>query len=104
MKLTIKPKAELTSIRSLRMPVSLNERMTATAALADELRVDYQATLLAALDQFDSELNARLREMKTESENHIAAGTMSGTTSDSAPIPRPIAAVSTHISNGAARE
>lgn len=103
MKLTIKPKAELTTQRSLRVPVSLNQQMNATAALADELRVDYHATLLAALEQFNSEFDARLREMKTESANHTAAGTMSGTTSASAPIPRPVAEVSTHISNGAVR-
>ena len=48
--------------------------MNDTAALADELGVDYHATLLAALEQFNSEFDARLREMKAKGQSATTAG------------------------------
>jgi hypothetical protein len=86
MRLTIKSKAERNIQRNLRLPLPLHQRMNATAALADELRVDYHATLLAALEQFDAELNARLCDMQAE-HKHPTTG---GISADDASIPEPV--------------
>ena len=80
MRLNIKSKAEPTIQRNLRLPFSFNQQMNATAALADELGVDYHATLLAALEQFNSEFDARLHEMKGEPKNPTNSGINSGIT------------------------
>jgi hypothetical protein len=74
MKINIKPKAEKTVQRNLRVPVSLNEQMNATTSLADELNVDYHATLLAAIEQFNTEFDLRLREMKAKGERPTSSG------------------------------
>ena len=81
MKLQLKPKAEATVQRNLRVPISLNKQMNDTAALANELSVDYHATLLAALEQFNTEFDARLREMKAKGESATASGIIPGTES-----------------------
>jgi hypothetical protein len=74
MKLNIKPKAEQTIQRNLRMPVSLNNQMNDTSKLADELGVDYHATLISTIEQFNTEFNARLREMKGKGQSPTSAG------------------------------
>jgi hypothetical protein len=87
MKINIKPKAEPTIQRNLRMPISLNKQINDTSALADELNVDYHATLLAAIEQFNTEFDARLREMKTKGEHDTRSGIIPGSES----IPTPVA-------------
>jgi hypothetical protein len=81
MKLQLKPKAEATVQRNLRVPISLNKQMNDTAALANELSVDYHATLLAALEQFNTEFDARLREMKAKGERPTTSGITAGSES-----------------------
>jgi hypothetical protein len=86
MKINIKPKAEPTVQRNLRVPISLNKQMNETTALADELGVDYHATLLAALEQFNIEFDARLREMKAKGERPTTSGITAGSESIPAPV------------------
>jgi hypothetical protein len=78
MKLNIRTKVEPTVQRKLRFSVSLNKQMNDTTELADELGVDYHATLIAAVEQFNTELNARLREMKAKGERPTTSGTTNG--------------------------
>lgn len=86
MKITIKSKAEPTVQRNLRVPISLNKQMNETTALADELSVDYHATLLTALEQFNSEFDARLREMKAKGERPTTSGINAGSEFVPAPV------------------
>jgi hypothetical protein len=78
MKLAIKPKAEKTVQRNLRVALSANEQMNKTAALADELGVDYHATIVAAVQQFDAELYARLLDMKAKGQSATSSGIIPG--------------------------
>jgi hypothetical protein len=85
MKVQIKPKAEKTVQRNLRVASSVNEQMNKTAALADELGVDYHATIVAAVQQCDADLYVRLLDMKAKGERATKAGIIPG--SDSLPEP-----------------
>lgn len=85
MKFPIKAKAEKTVQRNLRVALSINEQMNQTAALADEVGVDYHSTLVAALQQFDADLRARLLEMKAQGQRATSSGIIPG--SDSLPDP-----------------
>ena len=96
MKLNIKPKAERTIQRNLRLPISLNQQIDNTIALADELGIDYHATLVAAIEQFNIELDARLREMKDKGNGATSSGIISGSES----LPSPVAQHSAAITNG----
>jgi hypothetical protein len=78
MKLTIKPKAEKTIQRNLRVAVSINEQMNKTAALADELGVDYHVTIVAAVQLFDADLHTRLLDMKAKGERATTSGITPG--------------------------
>jgi len=84
-KINMKPKAERTIQRNLRLPISLNKQMDNTTALADEFGIDYHATLVAAIEQFNIELDARLREMKDRGNGATSSGIISG--SESLPVP-----------------
>jgi hypothetical protein len=102
-KINIKPKAERTVQRNLRLPISLNQQMDNTTALADELGIDYHATLIAAIEQFNIELDARLREMKDKGNGATSSGIIPGSESLPAPVaeypPAIINAASTNPNN-----
>jgi hypothetical protein len=97
MKINIKAKAEPTVQRNLRLPLSLNKQMSDTSTLAQELGIDYYATLLGALEQFNSEFDARLREMKLKDEGSTPRGIIAGRES----LPAPAAQKSSVSSNAA---
>ena len=86
MKINVKTKAQKTVQRNLRVSVALNHQMDETSKLADELGADYHATLVSIIEQFDTEFNARLREMKVKGETY----TNSGITAGSESIPEPV--------------
>jgi hypothetical protein len=90
LKLNIKTKAEQTVQRNLRMPASLNNQMNDTSKLADQLGIDYHATLLSIVEQFNTEFDARLREMKAKGERPTASGITAGSES----IPGPATSLS----------
>ena len=86
MKINVKPKTQKTVQRNLRVSVALNQQMDETSKLADELGADYHATLVSIVEQFDTEFNAKLREMKAKGETY----TNSGITAGSESIPEPV--------------
>jgi hypothetical protein len=109
MKINVKTKAQKTVQRNLRVSVALNQQMDETSKLADELGADYHATLVSIIEQFDTEFNAKLREMKAKGETY----TNSGITAGSESIPEPVSQHSAEhpksftkstISNGAEPE
>jgi hypothetical protein len=51
---------------NIRLPIALKQRLEKTRALAEELEVDFAATQIDNLDQFESELAARLNEIATQ--------------------------------------
>jgi hypothetical protein len=83
MKITIKPKAEQTKQRNLRVPISLDEQMDETTKLADAVGADYHATLLTAIEEFNTAFHAQLLEMKAKGQRATKAGRNS--------IPPPVA-------------
>jgi hypothetical protein len=89
MKINIKLKAEKTVQRNLRVPISLNQQMDDTATLAAELGADYHATLIATIQQFNTEFDARLREMKAKGESATSSGTILGSESIPDPVEQP---------------
>jgi len=51
---------------NIRLPISLKQRLEKTRAFAGELDVDFAATQIDNLDQFETELAARLNEIATQ--------------------------------------
>ena len=64
MKIAVKPKIEATEQLNVRVPASLKHRIDSVRALADEAGVDYNATLVGVVDQFNSELEGQLHQIK----------------------------------------
>jgi len=63
MKIAVKPKIEDTAQLNMRVPVSTRQRVDSMRTLADQASVDYNATLVGMLDQFNDELEPRLHEI-----------------------------------------
>ena len=59
MKINIKPKIEATDQYNLRMPVTLKKRLETLKTRADNLRADFNATLIGMIEEFATELEAR---------------------------------------------
>jgi hypothetical protein len=51
---------------NIRLPIPLKQRLEKTRAFAEELDVDFAATQIDNLDQFETELAARLNEIATQ--------------------------------------
>ena len=51
---------------NIRLPIGLKQRLEKTRAFAEELDVDFAATQIDNLDQFETELAARLNEIATQ--------------------------------------
>jgi hypothetical protein len=66
MKFIVKPKVETTEQLNLRIPSSLRQRIDSVRGLADESGVDYNATLIGVIDQFNSELETQLRQSRNK--------------------------------------
>jgi hypothetical protein len=60
MKLNLKPLIETTEQLNLRIPGTLKKRMDNTRARARNLGIDYNATLIANLEEFEREFEAQL--------------------------------------------
>ena len=60
MKLNLKPLIETTEQLNLRIPGTLKKRMDNTRAHARNLGIDYNATLIANLEEFEREFEAQL--------------------------------------------
>jgi hypothetical protein len=60
MKLNYKSTVESTEQLNLRIPASLRKRMDNTRARAAKLGIDYNATLVANLDEFEKEFDAHV--------------------------------------------
>ena len=86
MKINVKPKTQKTVQRNLRVSIALNQQMDETSKLADELGADYHATLVSIVEQFDTEFNAKLREMKAKGETYTSPGINVGSES----VPEPV--------------
>jgi len=63
MKIAVKPKIEDTAQLNMRVPVSTRQRVDSMRALADQASVDYNASLVSMIDQFNDELEPRLHEL-----------------------------------------
>ncbi|HVN90985.1 MAG TPA: hypothetical protein VMT61_14310 [Candidatus Binataceae bacterium] len=66
MKIAVKPKTEATEQLNIRIPASLRQSVDRVRALADEVGVDYHATLVAMVAQFNTELEAELLRIKNK--------------------------------------
>jgi hypothetical protein len=86
MKLTIKAKADKTIQRNLRLPIAMNNKMNELTRFADELGADYHGSLLALIEQFNIEFEAKLHEMKTQGQEATGSDTAAGRES----IPDPV--------------
>ncbi len=62
---------------NIRLPISLKQRLEKTRAFAEELDVDFAATQIDNLDQFETELAARLNEIATQRKEARVRGTSS---------------------------
>src|SRR5271163_3605575 len=58
MKLNLKPLVETTEQLNVRIPATLKKRMDDTRARAKDLGVDFNATLIANLEEFEREFDA----------------------------------------------
>ena len=68
MKLTVKRSLGKLEQLNIRLPAPLKKRLDATRRRAESLGVDFIGTLTATLDEFDTELTARLdHEARTSS-------------------------------------
>ncbi len=63
MKIAVKPKTEATEQLNIRVPASLKQRIDRVRALADKVGIDYHATLVGMVDQFNTELEVQLRQI-----------------------------------------
>jgi hypothetical protein len=60
MKINFKPLVETSEHLNLRIPASLKKRMDNTRARAAKLGIDYNATLVANLEEFEKEFDAQV--------------------------------------------
>jgi hypothetical protein len=60
MKISFKPMVESSEHLNLRIPASLKKRMDNTRARAAKLGIDYNATLVANLEEFEKEFDAQV--------------------------------------------
>jgi hypothetical protein len=59
---------------NIRLPICLKQRLEKARALAEELDVDFAATQIDNLDQFETELAARLNELATQRKEAMLRG------------------------------
>ena len=60
MKINFKPLVETSEHLNLRIPASLKKRMDNTRTRAAKLGIDYNATLIANLEEFEKEFDAQV--------------------------------------------
>jgi hypothetical protein len=78
MKIAVKPKAEPTSLYTIRIQTSLKQQMDATRKLADECGADYNATLIGVLAEFNTNLQAQLSKSRSRSASTSSNGSSDG--------------------------
>ncbi len=59
---------------NIRLPIGLKQRLEKTRAFAEELDVDFAATQIDNLDQFETELAASLNEIATQRKEAMLRG------------------------------
>jgi len=77
MKINFKPLVETSEHLNLRIPASLKKRMDNTRARAANLGIDYNATLVANLEEFEKEFDAQVT-----AKEHTAANPTSSSLAD----------------------
>jgi hypothetical protein len=85
MKYTIKPKADTTTLYTIRIQTTLKQQMDATRKLADEQGVDYNATLIDVMAEFNADLQARLAKSRSKGSGTSVNGSSNGSSDGAVP-------------------
>jgi hypothetical protein len=72
MKLNLKPLVETTEQLNVRIPATLKKRMDNTRTRAKNLGVDFNATLIANLEEFEREFNALITARQSTASTSLA--------------------------------
>src|ERR1700728_1511402 len=72
MKLNLKPLVETTEQLNVRIPSTLKKRMDNTRSRAKNLGIDYNATLIANLEEFEREFDALITAKGQSASNSLA--------------------------------
>jgi hypothetical protein len=78
MKITVKPKAEVAEVYTIRIPASLKRRLDALRKRADDLSADFNATLIGTLDEFATDLQAQFDRPRSKSAGASVNGSSDG--------------------------
>ncbi len=70
MKISVKPKTEPTAQFNIRLPLSLKQRLDGLRTRAAECSADFNATLVAVLEEFAVELDTRLGVQRGAASRH----------------------------------
>jgi hypothetical protein len=70
MKINVKPKIEPTAQFNIRLPLSLKQRLDGLRARATECSADFNGTLVGVLEEFATELDARLGVQRGAASRH----------------------------------
>src|SRR5271167_3534529 len=73
MKLNLKPLIETTEQLNVRIPITLKKRMDNTRTRAKSLGIDYNATLIANLEEFEREFDAQLSAKQESADSSLEA-------------------------------
>jgi hypothetical protein len=105
MKLNLKPLVETTEQLNVRIPSTLKKRMDNTRSRARNLGIDYNATLIANLEEFEREFDALITAKGESASTSLAALEPTNINSASAPLAEPHQPnLSSASSNGSQRE
>ena len=70
MKINVKPKIESTAQFNVRLPLSLKQRLDSLRTRATDSGADFNATLVAVLEEFAAELDTRLGVQRGAASRH----------------------------------
>jgi len=73
MKLNLKPLVETTEQLNVRIPATLKKRMDNTRARAKDLGVDFNATLIANLEEFEREFDGLITAKQSAASTSLAS-------------------------------
>jgi hypothetical protein len=73
MKLNLKPLVESTEQLNVRIPATLKKRMDNTRARAKDLGVDFNATLIANLEEFEREFDGLITAKQSAASTSLAS-------------------------------
>jgi hypothetical protein len=105
MKLNLKPLVETTEQLNVRIPGTLKKRMDNTRARAKDLGVDFNATLIGNLEEFEREFDALITARESAASTSLALLNAPNINSASASLVEPHQPkISSASSNGLQRE